>query len=153
MQEEHQLLGTSHGKSGDNDASAAAGGPGDDVRQLVDHVANLLVEAAAVGTLHDQEVGRRHAFGVANDGEVGASDVAGIDEAQGSAAARGVLNGEAGGTENVPGVVGFVAQRVREVEGLVISDAAKEGQGAFGIGHGVEGHNGPLAVLFARVPV
>jgi hypothetical protein len=132
-----------------DDAAAPAGGAVDHVGQFVDYVVNLLVEAAAVGALHDQVVRARHSLGIADDGQVGAADVAGVGEAERRAPHCAVQH-DAGGSENMSGVPGLVAQGVGQSAGLVVGHGAEEREGAFGIGCSVERHHRE-GVFAARV--
>src|ERR1039458_5260161 len=127
-------------------SSTAAGGAVDDVGQLVDDVLDVLMQAAAVGALHDEVVGGRHLLGIADDGQIGPSDVAGVGQAQGCAA-RCLVQHDAGGTEDVAGVVGFIAQGAGQLERLVVGHGAEQGEGALGIRRGIERLHDAVAVV------
>jgi len=85
VQQEHELLGAAHGESRHDDASAAPRGAVHDVGELVDDVADILVKTPAVGALHDQVFGGRHAFGIADDGQVRPANISGKAQAHAGA--------------------------------------------------------------------
>ena len=73
---------------------------------------DVLVEAAAVGALHDQVVGGRQGFGIADDGQAGPAHVAGEGQAHGRRSGR-VVQHDVGRAQDVAGIVGLVAQARR----------------------------------------
>ena len=81
MQQQDELLRAADGKGRHDNLASARGGAVDDVGQTVGHQSLILVQAVAVGALHDEVVGLGHRLRIAEDGEIDAPDVAGKDEA------------------------------------------------------------------------
>ena len=86
MQQQDELLGAAHGESRHDDVSTTARGAVDDVGQFVDDMIDALVQAAAVCAFEDQVVHGLERFGIADDGQAGAAQVARETEAQRGAA-------------------------------------------------------------------
>lgn len=146
MEEEDDLLGAADGEGGDDDAAAAGGGAVDGVAEFIEDDFVVLVEASAVGGFEDEVVGFGGGFGVADDGEVGAADVAGEEEAEVFAFGFEVEQ-DAGGAEEVAGVGEFEVDLMGELGGGVVAGGAEVSEDAFGVGDGVEGFGGGVAVV------
>jgi len=100
---DHQddLLGAADGEGGCNDFAAAAGGVVDDGGEFLFGVEDRLMEAVAVRTFHNEDVGEAGEFRIADDGEAFAADVTGEEERFSFE-----FDFEEGGPEHVAGFVG-----------------------------------------------
>ena len=137
VQQQHQLLGASHGEGGHNDAPALGRCPIHHIRQLINYVCDIFMEAAAVGAFHDQVIGGRHDFGVADDGQIGTADVARKDQAN-RRRTGGIPQHQVRRSQDMAGVIGLVREVRRQSEGGVIRDGLKKRQGPLGIGHRIK---------------
>ena len=132
-----QQLGAAHGEGRNDDLAAAPAGPVDDLGQLGGHGVYALVQPVAVSALHDDVVGARHAVWVADDGLVGAADIARIDHFD-AASILVVVQHDRRRAQDVAGVVSLVAQRRVQDLRRVERNGLEQLERVFGVGQCVE---------------
>ncbi len=147
----HKGLRAADGEGGNDDGAAALGDAIDDVGEKVEGIAAGML-AVAVGGFAEEQIdllgdGRS---GVVQDGLIVAADVAGEDD-DGLLAIIGDGEFEAGGAEDVAGVVGLDVKVGRDVEAAVARHGAEEFEDRIDIVGGVERNGiGMLAPLVAN---
>ena len=148
-----EALGAADGEGGDEDGGVALEGFVEGGGELFADGFGL-VEAVSVGGLHDEEVDVVGLGRGAEDGVVGAADVAGEDELALAVGSVGGLEVEEGGAEDVAHVAELGAEAWGGVEDFAVGDAFEAVEGALGVAFGEEGEGGAvLGVAFLVGPV
>src|ERR1700687_1903492 len=137
VQQEDQLLRASYRESRHDHLSTALIGTIDDRGQLRRYRLNGLMDAIAIGALHDDVIRGRELFGIANDRKSDSAQVAG--EAQADFSSVGLeIQKHASGTQDVAGLEGLIAKARPDLGRRMHRRGTEKGKGGFGIFHCVE---------------
>ena len=137
MQVIDDLLSATHGEGRDDDLAILVVGFRDHPTQNLPGLFRRLVLTVAVSALGDQIIDAFHRFGIAQDGQVFAPDVAGEHEPEFAPILLDVENDE-GGSQNVAGVVEAQRDARPDAQGPAVSQPHEIGQAGYGILHGVD---------------